>query len=136
MMEFEANPDYFLGKPRIERVVIRFSGGSGLTELLSGNVDVIDLADRIDILKLKDDPRFVVYHWINPCIFIAIYWNHRHPFFHDPIIRRAITLAINRRELHKVLFLPEVLRIFDVPFSMRQFRQGELPEPLQFNPKR
>ncbi len=135
MMEFEANPDYFLGKPRIEKVVIKFGGASGLTELLSGNVDVIALGNRIDILKLKDDPRFAVYDWVNPNVYIAILWNHRHPLFSDPIIRRALTLAINRRELHKVLNLPEILRIFDVPFSMRQFRRGEIREPLPFNPK-
>ena len=135
MMEFEANADYFLGKPRIERVVLKFGGSSKLTELLSDNVDVIYYVDVMDILKLKDDPRFAVYHWINPSTLMTIHWNHRHPFFSDPVTRRALTLAINRRELHRVLFLPEILPIFDVPFSLRQFRQGEIPEPLPFNPK-
>ncbi len=135
MMEFEANPDYFLGKPRIERVVIIFGGSSTLTELLSGNVDVITYIDSMDILKLKGDPRFEVYHMIYPQLLISIHWNHRHPFFGDPIIRRALTLAINRRELNQVLNIPETTPIFDVPFSERQFRRGEIPEPLPFNRK-
>ncbi|MCH1932677.1 ABC transporter substrate-binding protein, partial [Shewanella sp. A25] len=41
MMEFEANPDFYLGKPQIERVILKFSLDAGLTELLAGQVDVI-----------------------------------------------------------------------------------------------
>ena len=47
MIEIEANPDYYLGKPKIERVVFKF-GGNPLIELLSGNVDLVGL-DPIDI---------------------------------------------------------------------------------------
>ena len=31
MMEFEANPDFYMGKPRIERVILKFSLDAGLT---------------------------------------------------------------------------------------------------------
>lgn len=134
MMEFEANPDYFLGKPKIERVVFKFGGSSELTELLSGNVD-ITWADPKDILLLKGDPRFAVYHRITPGALWVIYWNLRHPFFSDPVVRRALTLGINRRELLQVLNYPETLPIFDVPFRTRELRRGEIPEPLPFDPK-
>jgi peptide/nickel transport system substrate-binding protein len=135
MMELEANPDYMAGKPRIERVVLKFGGTSKLTELLSGNVDIITYVSLLDILELKEDPNFVVYHWINPNVYIAVCWNHRHPFFNDPVIRRALTLAINREELLEVLNMPEMLSVFDVPFTRRQYLTGELPEPLSYNPK-
>ncbi len=134
MMGFEANPDYFLGKPRIKQVVIKFGGSSDLTELLSGNVDAITYVDNMDMLKLKGDPRFSVFHMIKPQLFVSIHWNHRHSFFSDPIIRHALTLAINRRELNQVLNIPETVPIFDVTFSERQFRLGKIPEPLPFNP--
>jgi len=135
MMEFEVNPDYFLGKPRIERVVIKFGGSSELTELLSGNVDAVTYVDIMDILKLKGDPRFTAYHMIYPQLLLAIQWNHRHPLFGDPVIRRALTLAINRRELNEALNIPETVPNFDVTFSERQFQRGQLPEPLSFNRK-
>ncbi|MEE9500795.1 MAG: peptide ABC transporter substrate-binding protein [Candidatus Aminicenantaceae bacterium] len=135
MMVFEVDSDYPLGKPRIERVVIKFGGSSELTELLSGNVDAVAYIEIMDILKLKGDPRFTVYHMIYPQLLIAIHWNHRHPFFCDPVVRRALTLAINRRELYEVLNIPETVPVFDVTFSERQFRRGELPEPLPFNRK-
>ncbi|MHC4632955.1 MAG: ABC transporter substrate-binding protein [Planctomycetota bacterium] len=134
MIELEANPDYYLGKPKIERVVFKF-GGNPLIELLSGNVDLVSEFNPIDIPKVAEDERFRVYHsvwsgWIN-----AIWWNHRHPFFGDSRVRRALTLAINRRELHQVLNLPDDLPIFDVVCTGRQFRRGELPEPLPYDPE-
>jgi peptide/nickel transport system substrate-binding protein len=135
MMELEANPDYFQGKPRIERIVLKFGGTSKLTELLSGDVDVITYLSETDILELKNDPRFTVYHWINPNVFIAIFWNHRYPLFRDPVVRRALTLAINREELLKVLNMPKILSVFDVPFTKRQYGRREIPKPLPYDPK-
>ncbi len=46
MIEFEANPDYYLGRPLIERVILKFVGAiGGLTELISGNVDAVPYAN-------------------------------------------------------------------------------------------
>ena len=133
MMEFEANPDYYLGKRRIERVVIKF-GESSLTELLSDNVDVA--AVRVaDLLKMTGDPRFQVHYNVLPIAPRAIIWNHRDPLFRDPKIRRALTLGINRRELHQLLNFPGETPIFDVIFTLEQFRRGELPEPVPYDPE-
>ena len=99
MMEFEANPDYILGKPRIERIILRFSGASRIFELLSGGVDVVHKMDPKDILRLNNHPQFKVYHGYTPS-FYSIYWNHRNPLFRDSSIRKALAMAINRRELH------------------------------------
>ncbi len=139
MIEFEANPDYYRGKPKIERVVIKFgeTGASGaLTELLSRNVDAIPCCylDAIDLLKLKDDARFHTYYYIQPEKLNAIAWNHRHLFFRDRTVRRALTLAINRRELHQVLNLPANLPILDAFVTERQFLRGEIPTALPYNP--
>jgi peptide/nickel transport system substrate-binding protein len=134
MMEFEANPDYILGKPKIERVVFRFGGSSELTELLSGNVDATWISG-MEAITLKEDPRFAVYHGINTTVLIAIHWNQRHPFFADPVVRRALTLGINRRELHRVINFPETLPIFDVPFRRQELARDEIPEPLPFDTK-
>ena len=62
LIEVEANPDYYRGVPKIERVILKF-GLPSLTELLSGNVDALVNANRVDILKLAADPRFRIYHY-------------------------------------------------------------------------
>ena len=133
MMELEANPDYYAGPPAIQRVVIKF-GGANLTELLSGNVDVIHYANPMDALALADDPRFRIYHAINSVFNRGISWSQTNPLFRDASVRRALTLAIDRRELLRVLNMPEYIPISDAPYTGRMFKRGELPEPLPYDP--
>ena len=134
MVELEANPDYYGGKPKIERVVLRF-GGDPLTELMSGNVDAVNHLPSLEAVQIAKDPRFNMYHefvfrWV-----IAMEWNHRNDLFRNPAVRRALTLAINRRELHGVLNFPDNTPIFDVPINKGHFRRGEFPAPLPYDPE-
>ena len=130
MMELRANPDYFRGAPAVRRVVLKF-GDPQLTELLAGNVDVLSSVSTFDLLKIENDPRFNV-HYQLAADAQAIYWNHQSELFQDAKTRRALTLAIDRRELLELLNLPEDLPIFDVIFSERQW--NELPGPLPHDP--
>jgi len=136
MVELEANPDFYAGKPKIERVLLKF-GETPLTELLAGGVDVASV-QRADLLKLGADPRFRVYDHLFPSMGwrYGIYWNHRDPLFIDPVVRRALTLAIDRRELRQALNLPADFPVVDVLFTGRQWRRGEVPEGLPYDPRR
>lgn len=129
---FEANPEYYRGRPRVDRVVVKFAPEPSITELLSGNVDAINNINRGSLLRLKGDGRFRAYtsSYAPSGTFTAVYWNHRHPAFRDPRVRRALTLAIDRRELHRAANLPEATPVFDVIFLERQLARGELPAPL------
>jgi peptide/nickel transport system substrate-binding protein len=132
MVEVEANPDHYRGKPKIERVILKF-GGDSLTELMSGNVDAIGEQSRLELLAIEKDPRFrSFYMWGN--VFSALYWNHDHSLFQDPEIRKALTLAINRLELAELLNYPEDTPIKDTITTYRQFRLGVYPEPLSNDP--
>ncbi len=133
MMEFEANPDYYRGKPRIERLILKFVGEAGLTELLAGNVDITRGA-LAQIPRIASDPRFRVYVQGRAGA-RAIYWKADHPLFSDRLVRRALTLAMDRRELFRLLNLPAELPITDGVFTERQFRRGEWPEPLPYDPE-
>jgi ABC-type transport system substrate-binding protein len=135
MVELRANPDYFGEQPSIPRVVLQF-GGKPLTELLSGNVDLATDITPLEAVQLAADPRFRIYHKAGWAQAIAIAWNHRNPLFQDAAVRKALTLAINRRELHRLLNYPDDLPIFDVPVLPRHFVEGEVPEPLPFDPER
>lgn len=132
MMEFEANPDYYRGKPRIERVVLKFVGQAGLAELLSGSVDVLTETDPTHIPRLASDSRFRIYHTYDNDAY-TIYWQNEHLLFRDSRVRRALSLAINRRELLRVLNLPENTPLLDGPYTVRQLRRGDLPEPLPYD---
>ena len=134
MVELEVNPDYYRKKPKIERVILKF-GGNPLTELLSGNVDAVDNLATIDANKISKDSRFNMYHSIKVTTVFSIIWNHQNPLFKKTAVRRAITLAINRRELHQLLNLPENIPIFDAAISQGQFFRSEVPEPVPYDPE-
>ena len=133
MTELEANPDYYGEKPKIPRVVLRY-GGNALIELLSGNVDIVNGITPLQAVQLAADPRFRTYHSFraNPRD-VAIVWNHRNPLFRDVDVRRALTMSIDRRELHRVLNYPDDLPIFDVPALPRHYARGVVPDPLPFD---
>jgi len=135
MVELEANPEFYAGKPTIERVYLKFAE-SPLAELLSGSVDAAQV-ERADLLALAGDPRFRVYDHLFPDMgwVYGLYWNHCEPLFQDPVVRRALTLAIDRRALRQVLNLSESLPVFDVMFSGRQYRRDAIPEPLPYDPE-
>jgi peptide/nickel transport system substrate-binding protein len=133
MIEFEANPDYFRGKPKIEHLVLKFVGEAGLTELLSGQVDVVLRGLPSQIPTVLADPRFHVYYQVHPVSWV-IYWKHSLPLFRDPQVRRALTLAIDRTECLRVLNLPGDLPQSDGVFMPRVLLGGELPAPLPYDP--
>jgi len=134
MIELEANPDYFRGRPSIGRVVLKF-GDRSIVELLSGAVDVMSI-DGIDVLRLAEDQRYRVYYGLRPALPVSIVWNQHHPPFDDPRVRRALTLAIDRRTIHKALNLPEETPLFDGFVTGRQFGRGEMPGALPHDPER
>lgn len=135
MTELEANPDYFGEAPKIPRVVLRY-GGSSVVELLSGNVDIASGITPLDAVQLARDSRFQIYHRVQYSNNIALVWNHRNPLFRDAAVRRALTMSIDRRELHRLLNYPEDLPIFDVPALARHHLEGVVPPALPFDPER
>jgi len=132
LIEFEANPGYYKGKPRIQRLILKFVGGAGLTELLSGNVDIAK-GEPSNIPLIANDPRFRIYRHLSWRSF-DIYWKAGHPLFRDVRVRRALTHALDRRELLRAMNLPPDFPITDAVLSDRQIRRREWPEPLPYDP--
>jgi peptide/nickel transport system substrate-binding protein len=135
MMEFEANPDFYLGKPQIDHVLLKF-GGELMADLQAGNVDAINLENPIAVQLLKDDPRFDIYYesWDDISTMLSLIWNHRNPLFADARVRRAMAHAIDRHELLNILDMWEALPVVDVPFTEPQYWNDQLPEPLPYDP--
>jgi len=135
MMELEADPSYYRGKPKIEGVILKFVGTAGLNELLSGNADVVLNAESAQLPLIAKDPRFRAYHSANSLGTRAISWKCNHALFRDVRVRRALTLAIDRRTLLGVFNLPsDLVPVTDGVFTPRQFLRRQLPDPLPYDP--
>ena len=100
---FEANPDFpkaLGGRPYLDRVIYRFvpEQTTLLTELLTGGVDVYMAANAGQAQRIAASPRTRLvaaqgrqWNWIA--------WNERRPMFADARVRRALTMAIDRRQI-------------------------------------
>ncbi|MEJ2239861.1 MAG: ABC transporter substrate-binding protein [Gemmatimonadales bacterium] len=83
--------------------------------------------------RVAVDPRFRVYVQAYPGA-RAIQWKVSHPLFRDRRVRKALTLALDRHELLRLINVPPDLPITDGVFTERQFRRREWPEPLPYDP--
>ncbi len=139
MIELEANPDHYPGKPAIERVVLKLSTANKVIELTSGNADAAYYIPPADVIKLAADPRFRVYHSFAFTEPQAIHWNQRHLLLADATVRRALSYAIDRRELLGVNNLPAEtplvggLSPWDRTGDLLQ--AGKLDEGFQYDPE-
>ena len=133
MVEVEVNPNYFGKDPKIKKAILKFSNTSSLQELLSGNVDAITYVPRDFLFKIEGDDRFKSYYWWGSW-FESIFWNHNNPLFKQAKVRKALTLAIDRVELSKVLNYPDNIPITDVMSTRNQRNNLDLPEPLPYDP--
>ena len=131
MVELEANLNYHNGTPRLKKIMLKF-GSSVVTELLSGNAHIALSVSDMDRFLLEKDPRFNIYTELGT-IHRVIFWNQNHSLFRDLKVRKALSHAINRKEVHEVLNLPADLPIFDWPFSRRQYSRRELLQPLPYD---
>jgi len=100
---FEANPDFpedLGGRPYLDRLVYRqipdeFALAAALQ---TGEVDLVIDASPSMLDQVGDDPEVISTSYSAPeYAFIA--WNSRRPEFADPLVRRALTMAIDRETL-------------------------------------
>ncbi|NJD37814.1 MAG: peptide-binding protein [Geobacter sp.] len=124
----EANPDYFEGRPYLDRYVYRLIPDTSTMymELKAGGIDQMGLtpvqyARQTDTLRFK--AAFQKYRYpSNGYLYLG--YNLRHPTFKDKRIRQAITSAINKDEL-----------IQGVLFGMGQRAHGPMiPGRWAYNP--
>ena len=100
---FEANPEFpeeLGGRPYVDRLVYRqipdeFALAAALQ---TGEVDLVIDASPSMLDQVGDDPEVVSTSYSAPeYAFIA--WNSKRPQFADPLVRRALTMAIDRETL-------------------------------------
>lgn len=97
---FEANDDFVLGRPHLDRVVFRIipEQTTELTELLTGRVDLIRAVPPSEAQRVESTPG-VRLHSYPSRSYTFLAWNTADPLFADARVRRALTLAIDRQRI-------------------------------------
>jgi len=137
MIELEANPDYYRGKPPIEHLILRLGGGDPIIELKAGNVDLAAFGtlDVAHIPTVTRDPD-LEYFWRTANGVSVLSWNLRDPILSDPRVRQAAAFAVDRSEMAAALDFPADVPYRDVPLTEAQRLRGEGPPPLPFDPQK
>ncbi len=117
-MVLEANPDYWGGKAKWDKVTLKpiKAGPSRIAALLNGDVDVIDNVPTVDVASLRKNPNLVVSQGpSNRIIFLNVdsnrditpnvTTNDGKPMFPNPLrkweVRKAISMAIDRKAIQE-----------------------------------
>ena len=98
----KANPRYFLGKPKLDGLIIRFmpDPAARLIEFKNGTLHFAFFSPVLtdDFNAAKADPRLVARAYAGVWnYFTAV--DHTNPLFKDARVRQALTLAIDRRRV-------------------------------------
>jgi peptide/nickel transport system substrate-binding protein len=115
LIELRRNDDFFLGKPKIARVIVQAATDpdARVNLMLSGQADAMDNIPppRANIHRLGAEPTLRLIPVPSPTIGYLLF-NQRdrrnrerpHPILSDHRVRRAIGLALDRRLLVQVIF--------------------------------
>lgn len=95
----EANPQYFEGKPHLDRIIYRIIPETSLSEmeLLTKGVDYYGVLPH-QFQRMSEVPFLKIYS--QPALsYTYIGYNLKNPLFQDRRVRQAFTHAINREEI-------------------------------------
>lgn len=127
-LELAANPHYFEGRPWIDRYVYRINPDESTTflELETENLDSVGLTP-LQYRRQTDNPFFkknYVKFRLPSFSYTYLGYNLQNPLFADKRVRKALGLAVNKREIIDVALLG-LGRVATGPF---------LPESWAYNP--
>jgi peptide/nickel transport system substrate-binding protein len=143
-VELAANQDFFLGKPRLDRVIIRIAtdADARMNLLLSGQADAMDnVPPPLDNLRrISADSTLRLIPVPSPTVGYLLF-NQRdpgnraqpHPILADIRVRRAITLALDRTAMVRAVFASNAEVPYGPVSQLLWIRHGA-PKPERQNP--
>ncbi len=95
-----ANPDFYKGKPALDRIVFKFFGdeASLMNALQNGSVDMTNDLSPQYALKVQGDPNLTSIEYPGRT-YTFIGWNLNSPLFSDVSLRKAFALSIDQTAL-------------------------------------
>jgi peptide/nickel transport system substrate-binding protein len=117
-IELVADTGHYLGRPKLDRLLLVFTGdpNSAVTQLFSGQVDFLDAVppDAVPRLDSAEHLRAVPYTILGYG-FMSMNTrsptgrNQPHPVFGDPVVRRALSMAVDREAMLRNVLGPRAV---------------------------
>lgn len=100
-MEFVKNPNYFLGAPKIDRLILRVTdAASMLAGLINGDLDMIGYGSvLIDDWAMAQEQENLVTESFPTTSYSTLIFNTEKEYLSKPEVRQAFSMAINREAL-------------------------------------
>jgi peptide/nickel transport system substrate-binding protein len=140
----EANPDYWEGKPRVKRFVLKIipDQAAEFLSLLRGETDAIGgwttgTISPEQYARQTHTPKFADYYNKYQCdqfVFVYLGWNLENPLFKDVRVRRALTMALDRGAIiQNVVY--GLGSIATGPFVPNSWAYNKDVKPLPYDPE-
>ncbi|AWP30349.1 ABC transporter substrate-binding protein [Paenibacillus glucanolyticus] len=130
----EANPNYFLGAPKIKNVIYKttteetrlamFQSGEIDMDMVTVNEDNVEALKEMGFLDINIFPT-------NGYGYVAM--NHKDPKFQDPKVRQALIYGLNRAEVVEIIY-GQYANVINIPQSSQSWAYTEEGiEPHEFD---
>jgi peptide/nickel transport system substrate-binding protein len=134
-IELEANPDYFQGRPYLDRIVIKTY--PNMEQLWSAfmrqEVDLLKYLSHKDYLVLKGDPTFRTYE-ISSGTYYALAYNLNDPLISNKSVRQALAYALDRKSIIRMTTGEGEESVG--PFHPQSFGFNDHITPFEYDPRK
>lgn len=133
-IEIVANDDYFLGRPNLDKVIFKVvpDRTSLLTQVETGEIDLYHKFPPEAYERLSKNPDYEIYRFPSRSYYY-VGWNNAYPLFSNRDVRRALNMAINRKEIIDVLCYGLAKPVYG-PFLSWLWAYSPDIKPLPFDP--
>ncbi|HET6361887.1 MAG TPA: ABC transporter substrate-binding protein [Gemmatimonadota bacterium] len=131
----EANTDFVLGRPHLNRISFRIIPETTnlATQVQNGDVDLWPRFSPPSLYpEFKADPDLVVHSYPGRS-YAYLAWNTQDPMFQDKRVRQALTLATNRQEIVEALLYGQG-QVGTQPLISTIWAHDPTIEPYPFDP--
>ncbi len=135
-IQMAANPVYFRkGFPQIRHVIFKIVPDESvrLSQILNGEIDILEGISVRRVVHLKKRPNIVIEHFPD-LAYGFLGWNLRNPLFRSRRVRQALSLAIDRKSIVDNVF-GGFARICDSPILPQSWAYCDTIRPIPFNPE-
>ncbi len=135
-IELEANPACSFSPPKLDRLIFRIipDQSARLTNLKSGEIDLVSALPALEVTELKQNPNLEVKIYTGSQ-YDYIGWLNTHPLFKDREVRRAMTMAINRQQLIAALYYGFAHECVGSILPVQKEFFNTTLQPLPYNPE-